>query len=110
MINEALKLLSAAEDLLVLAIGVVAQQDFAVFGASVVLVDAFAWGVVFVGHGSRELWPGAGGENSLPYHITTCGNHPEIPDGSARHSIEGDYALSKTATLACSSAIIACCS
>ena len=70
MVNEALKLLTVAEDLLVLAIGVVAQQDFAVLGPGVVLVDAFAWVVVFVGHGSRELWPGAGGENSLPYHIT----------------------------------------
>jgi hypothetical protein len=32
VVNEALKLLTVAEDLLVLAIGVVAQQDFAVFG------------------------------------------------------------------------------
>jgi uncharacterized membrane protein YGL010W len=46
-----LKLFSAAKHLLVLTVGVVAQQDFAVFGASVVLVDAFAWVVVFVGHG-----------------------------------------------------------
>ena len=50
VINEALKLLTVAEDLLVLAIGVVAQQDFAVLGPGVVLVDAFAWGVVFKGH------------------------------------------------------------
>ena len=51
VINEAVKLFSVAEDLLVLTIGVVAQQDFAVLGAGVVLVDAFAWVVVFVGHG-----------------------------------------------------------
>ena len=45
-----MKLLTVAEDLLVLAIGVVAQQDFAVLGPGVVPVDAFAWGVVFKGH------------------------------------------------------------
>jgi len=50
VINKALKLLTVAEDLLVLAIGVVAQQDFAVLGPGVVLVGAFAWGVVFKGH------------------------------------------------------------
>ena len=46
VINETLKLCSVAEDLLVLTIGVVAQQNFAVFGAGIVLVDAFAWLVI----------------------------------------------------------------
>jgi hypothetical protein len=51
VIKEALKFFSAAEHLLVLAIGVVAQQDFAIFDPGVVLVDAFGWSVEVWSHG-----------------------------------------------------------
>jgi hypothetical protein len=47
-------------------------------------------GVILLGHGFQVTVARSRRLHSLLHHITTCGNHPEIPDGSARHSIEGD--------------------